>query len=523
MLICAEFKPTRNMRGKIGLCTGVLRMGRGLFNGRARGRAAALVGIAVVLGVSLKPQTMDFAQSARAETPRASVAVEPDDTLELTGLQRKFEAIAKRVGNGVVAISASATRMDSDDVLRSEEMNSEKLENILDRTTRTVGTGFFIDSEGCILTNEHVVGDSEQLWVTTEDHKVYPAIVIGSDPRTDLAVLKIPARSTPACRFAEFDSVQRGQWTIALGNPYGLATDGEMCMSVGVVSGLNKSLPKLASKENRLYTNLIQTTAQINPGNSGGPLFDLNGDVIGINTAVILPQKQTNGIGFALPITPQLLGVVRQIKEGREVVYGYLGVTVATPTARERARAGLREELGARIDYIEADSPASGSTLRVDDVVVQIDGQLVQDSDQFVRVIGTASVERPVQLNVYRDGKAATVSVMLRRRQLPSVAVTRENRRLRWRGMLLGPIPANWEVAAASGKPASGLLVLGVEADSPASKEGIKAGSIITAVAGRAVADVTQLQRIINDQPAGKCRIETLGAGTASAVVSFEH
>jgi serine protease Do len=282
-------------------------------------------------------------------------------------------------------------------------------------------------------------------------------------------------------------------------------------------------LPKLASKENRLYTNLIQTTAQINPGNSGGPLFDLNGDVIGINTAVILPQKQTNGIGFALPITPDLLGVVRQIKEGREVVYGYLGVTVATPTARERARAGLREELGARIEYIEPDSPASGSALRVDDVVVQIEGQLVQDSDQFVRVIGTAPVERPVQLKVYREGKSATVGVMLRRRQLPSVAVTRENRRFRWRGMLVGPIPANWEVAAASGTPASGLLVLGVEENSPAAKDGIKAGSIITAVAGRAVADVTQLQRIINDQPAGKCRIETLGAGTASAVVSFEH
>src|SRR5437764_236488 len=144
-----------------------------------------------------------------------------------------------------------------------------------------------------------------------------------------------------------------------------------------------------------------------------------------------------------------------------------------------RPRDGRREGLGARIDYIEPESPASGSTFRIDDVVVQIDGQLVHDSDQFVRVIGTASVDRAVQLNIYRDGKANAVSVMLRRRQLPSVAVTRENRRFRWRGMLLGPIPANWEVAAASGKPASGLLVLGVEADSAAAKEGIKAGSII--------------------------------------------
>src|SRR5439155_11789612 len=182
--------------------------------------------------------------------------------------------------------------------VRSEEMNPEKLQSILDQTTRTVGTGFIFDSDGYILTNEHVVGEAEQLWVTTDDHKVYPAIIVGSDPRADLAVLKIPASHLPVVKWGDGTMLHRGQWTIAIGNPYGLATEGEMCMSVGVVSATSRSLPKLASKENRLYSDLIQTTAQINPGNSGGPLFDLGGNVIGINTAVILPQKQTNGIGF---------------------------------------------------------------------------------------------------------------------------------------------------------------------------------------------------------------------------------
>jgi serine protease Do len=153
--------------------------------------------------------------------------------------------------------------------------------------------------------------------------------VIGSDPRADLAVLKIPAAGMPVVKLAKPDQViKRGQWTIAIGNPYGMAAEGEMAMSVGVVSATERSLPKLSSKEGRLYSNLIQTTAEINPGNSGGPLFNLAGEVIGINTAVILPQKQTNGIGFAIPVTDAFINHIEQLKAGREIVYGFLGVTV---------------------------------------------------------------------------------------------------------------------------------------------------------------------------------------------------
>src|SRR5687768_16522572 len=224
-------------------------------------------------------------------------------------------------------------------------MNTEKLERVLARGTRMVGTGMVIDPDGYILTNEHVVGEAEQLWVTTDDKKVYPAMVIGSDPRADLAVLKIPARGLPAVTWADPAKIRRGQWTIAIGNPYGLAAEGEMCMSVGVVSAIGRSLPKLSGKEDRLYSDLIQTTAQINPGNSGGPLFDINGDVIGINAAVILPQKQTNGIGFVFPMCPRVLRIINHLKEGREVVYGYMGVRVSTATARERRQAGVKGDL----------------------------------------------------------------------------------------------------------------------------------------------------------------------------------
>ena len=308
------------------------------------------------------PKSHPFVAAAIAANPVDDPQeIDAADTLEITGLQQKFQALAKRVGPTVVAISAAETPTDATAASRSEDLNPQKLQEILDQSTRTVGTGFVIDPDGYILTNQHVIAESQQYWVTTDDHKVYPALVVGADPRADLAVLKIPASHLPTAKFTNDYECSRGQWTITLGNPYGLATEGEMAMSVGVISAVDRSLPKLASKENRLYSNLIQTTAQINPGNTGGPLNGNTGDVIGINTAVILPQKQTNGIGFAIPVTPALLAEVSDLRQGHEIVYGYVGVTVTTPTIRERHDAGINDNQGVRVESVEASSPASAN------------------------------------------------------------------------------------------------------------------------------------------------------------------
>lgn len=448
-------------------------------------------------------QQQQASSNGAGTTDRAILASE---TLDIAGLQARFEEIAKSVSPAVVAISATVTETGSDDALRTEEMNGQKLEHILDRVVRTVGTGCVIDPDGYIVTNEHVVGGSECLWVTTDSGRVYPAIVIGSDPRADLAVLKIPAGNLPTVKFAPYDTVRRGQWTIALGNPYGLAAAGEMAMSVGVVSAVDRSLPKLASKENRLYVNLIQTTAEINPGNSGGPLFDLAGQVVGINTAVILPQKQTNGIGFAMPITPRVMDVVRQLKEGREITYGYMGVMVVTPTDKERRAAGVSPEVGgARIESVESDGPAAAASLRSEDLITEINGQAVRDGDHFVRLIGEAATASKVTF--YRGGRQMTANVTLGRRELPQVAVTRESQRLRWRGMLLGPVPSHWTSDKGT-RPESGLMVLAVDKGSTAGKMGITQGSIIKTVAGQDVASVAALQQIINDTPSELCKFE---------------
>ena len=464
---------------------------------RRRLSTVAFLGAAVVALGALRP-----CEVRAAERPALRV---DDETLQLANLEQHFQRVAQRVAPSVVAISAAINPVDSDDALRSDELNARKLDNLLDRVTRTVGTGFVIDADGFILTNEHVIGEALQLWVTLDDQKVYPAIVVGSDPRADLAVLKIPATNLTPVRWADPGTVRRGEWTIALGNPYGLAALGEMAMSVGVVSATDRSLPKLASRENRLYTNLIQTTAQINPGNSGGPLFDLSGAVIGINTAVVLPQKQTNGIGFAMPVSDEMLARVRYLKEGREVVYGYFGVSVSNPTPRQKRDLGWRGDGGITVDTIEPNSPAS-EALRVGDLLLSIDDVPMRDSDQFVRAVGATPVDRAAAVRVVRNRREQTVQVTPRRRPVPNVAVTKDGQRFRWRGLLLGPIPAHWTPPHGTPRPQAGVMVFGVDSQSPMAGD-VVSGTIITTIAGRAVSDLITLQQIINDTPAEQCRL----------------
>jgi serine protease Do len=454
-----------------------------------------------------------FGGSARAIT--AADHIDVVDNFGAAALEQRFEDVARKASPAVVAISATEAPVANNPGLRSDDLNPDKLAEMIETVDRTVGTGFIVDSEGYILTNDHVVAGASQLWVTTDSHKVYPAIVVGSDPRTDLAILKIPARQLPVAKFADHPA-HRGQWTMAIGNPFGMAGGGEMSVSVGVISALGRSLPRLSSKEDRLYSGLLQTTAQINPGNSGGPLFDLDGDVVGINTAVILPQKQTNGIGFAIPADNHVLRIVDLLKQGREMVYGYLGVRVTTPTPRECRDAGLDDTAsGVKIESVETDSPAAAAKLRPGDILIQLDGEAIRDSDDFVRLVGMCPVGEPVQAVLYSSG-SRIVTVNLRPRTASAQAPAHDSQRLRWRGMLLGPVPTGWETPASSGAGA-GLLVIGIDSRSPLADHGIKAGAIIMAVAGKAVHSIADLEKIIQDTPAAQCRLQL--ANSPAAVV----
>jgi serine protease Do len=465
--------------------------------------------------------------------PAAAIAATPakvdpadsfTDTLDIAGLQDRFAVVAQRIAPSVVAISATDADFNYEAAMRSDDLNPERLASMLSGADRTVGTGFIVGADGYIVTNDHVVAHAQQLWVTTDERKVYPAMVVGSDPRADLAVLKIPASGLPTVKWADPATVKRGQWSIALGNPYGLAAEGEMCMSVGVVSATGRSLPKLSGKEDRLYSDLIQTTAQINPGNSGGPLFDINGRVIGINAAVILPQKQTNGIGFAIPANDRVLQIIESLKGGAEIVYGYLGVKASTPTARERRAARIDGEVGAHIDSVEPDSPASAAGLRRGDIVLSFNGRNVTDGDHFIRAVGSAGVDEDITTTFVRGERKETATVKLRRRELASAGVTKEKQRLRWRGLLLGPIPSNWNFPAGNKAAVAGVMVLAVSPNSPfAATAGVAQGKVITAIAGQSVAGITQLQALINDLPTEACDLRFADEQTDSTIASMRE
>ncbi len=419
---------------------------------------------------------------------------------DAAALEAQFKAVAERVAPAVVAISASTEADDAPASCRTAELSTEKLQRFLSRTTRVVGTGFILSPDGYVLTNDHVIDGAEQLWVTLDDRRVMPAVVVGSDPRSDLAVLKVPGRRLPCVRLGDGGDVRRGQWSLAVGNPYGLSGGGGMCVSVGVISAVHRSLPKLSDKENRLYCDLLQTTAQINPGNSGGPLFDLRGDVIGVNTAVVLPQHSAagtlNGIGFALPADGYLRGIVAHLERGDELPYGYLGLVVSDPTDHDRQTSGLADGAGVCVDDVRADSPVL-DVVRDGDVILALAGQPVTDSDGFVRLVGCTPPDRAVPLSLLRDGRAVTATVILRRRRLPVAAVTRATQRLRWGGMTVEAVTAD----------APGLRVARLDPASPFATLNIHEGSVLRTVAGRPVGSIVELQQVINDVPLDQCAL----------------
>lgn len=504
--------------------------------GMGCGLVAGVLGSALAFGhlistASQKPAWVQEAREPRSQgsAQAASTSNPPDlsplpetdpgaSTAELAQLQARFDSVAKKVAPSVVAISVAVRSRGDDDTVRSEDLTGRKLTEILERTTRTVGTGFVISADGLILTNEHVVSDAEQIWCTTDTGRVLPAFVVGSDPRSDLAVLRVAMDASvqlKPVKFAEFGGVRRGQWAVTLGNPYGLASEGRLAMSVGVVSAVGRSLPRLSSRENRLYLDLIQTTAEINPGNSGGPLFDLEGRVFGVNTAVVLPQKNTNGIGFALPITQSLLERVELLKQGIEVPHVELGLTVAQPSPRQRKAAGLTSEIGVRVEEIDPAGPCAAA-LREGDLLVGLNEVALTDVDRFSSALAGLRAGAPVKVSLVRSGKTVTLIVSPKRKSQPSNPVSSATQRYRWNGMLLGPIPDHWEFAGGR-RPEFGLMVLAIET---VSKSSLPPGTIVLSLGGRTLRTVADLQNALSASTpeASSLVVFTPGQGATTAL-----
>ena len=265
---------------------------------------------------------------------------------------------------------------------------------------KSLGSGFIIDKEGDILTNNHVVEKASVIKVKLNDGKEYEARVVGKDAKTDIALIKIDAKnSLPVAPLGDSDRLEVGDWVMAVGNPYGL----EHTVTAGIVSAKGRVIGQGP------YDDFIQTDASINPGNSGGPLFDLRGQVVGINTAIFSGGQ---GIGFAIPIN-MAKALLPQLKEKGKVVRGWLGVVIQRVTPELARNFDLKGPEGALVSDVMEESPAARADIRRGDVIVFFDGKAVKEMDQLPRMVAAVEVGKKVMVGLVRDGKPLDVAVTI--------------------------------------------------------------------------------------------------------------
>jgi len=352
-----------------------------------------------------------------------------------------------------------------------------------------LGSGFIVSEDGYILTNNHVIEGVDKILVKLlGDEKKYEAKVIGTDPKTDLALIKINAgRTLPPVKLGDSDKIEVGEWVIAIGNPYGL----EETVTVGVVSAKGRSGFGITQ-----YEDFIQTDAAINPGNSGGPLVNIRGEVIGINTFIIAPYA-AQGIGFAIPIN-LAKKIFTQLKEKGKVIRGYLGVYLQ-PLDEELAKSfDLPEIKGAVVAQVIKDSPAEKAGIMEGDVIIEYDGNKVEDVKDLQLKVANTPVGKKVPIVVWRDKKKITIYVTIG--EMPEEVVVAEKEEKSWRGIkvssLTEDIKSHFRI-----EDTDGVVIIEVETGSPADESGIKVGGVIKRINNYKISNISDYRKIIKNIP----------------------
>ena len=356
------------------------------------------------------------------------------------------------------------------------------------------GSGFFISADGYAVTNNHVVDKAESVEVTTDDGKTHHAKVIGSDQRTDLALIKVEdGDNFPYVRLAD-QAPRIGDWVLAVGNPFGLGGT----VTAGIVSARGRDIGAGP------YDDFIQIDAPVNKGNSGGPTFDVDGNVIGVNTAIFSPSGGSVGIAFAIP-SETVKTVVAQLKDKGSVTRGWLGVQIQPVTTEIADSMGLKSDKGALVAEPQANSPAMRAGIKSGDVITKVNGEVVNDARSLARRISTLSPGASVKLTLVRGGKEEVVTITLgempKERQANAGTQERELNGGDVPKLGLSLAPAN-QVAGSSGE---GVVVTQVNPDGPAAERGFKTGDIILDVGGATVSTPSEVKKALADaKGAGK-------------------
>ena len=367
------------------------------------------------------------------------------------------------------------------------------------RNVSALGSGFIIDPDGYVVTNNHVVGQADQIKVILSGGESFDAKLVGRDEKTDLALLKVEAkRKLPFVSFGDSNKARVGDWVMAVGNPFGLGGT----VTAGIVSARGRDI------HSGPYDDYIQTDAAINRGNSGGPMFDMSGSVIGINSAIYSPNGGSVGIGFAIP-SALAKSVVAELRENGKVARGWLGVQIQDVTPEIANSVGLTDAKGAIVSGIMAKSPAASSDLKLGDVILGVNGAEITRLRDLPRIIADIKAGETVKLAVWRDGARKNVDVTITEMPVEQAAASPENPAARIQparvlGMALAPLSRDAKQRFQVKDDVKGAVVTAVTDGSEAAERGIQAGDVIVRVGDKQVSAPADVTRQVKEASSAK-------------------
>ena len=393
--------------------------------------------------------------------------------------------------------------------LREFFNNIPRMPQMDGRKVSSQGSGFLISSEGLIVTNAHVVNNATKITVSLADKRKYEAEVIGVDKLSDIALLKIEATKLPYVSLGDSDKLDVGQWVVAIGAPFGL----DYTATQGIVSALSRSLPT------ETYVPFIQTDAAVNPGNSGGPLFDLAGNVIGVNSQIFSKSGGYMGVSFAIPINI-VKNVTEQLKSTGKVSRGWLGVGIQNVNQSLAKSFGMDDTKGSLIASVLEDSPAKKAGLKVGDVIISFDNKTVESSSHLPLLVGNTPVGKEVPVKVIRAGQEKTLNVTINKlagKDDKPVLASLEKGSL---GVAVSPLTSG-EKAKFDNK-INGVMIEKVLQDSPAENAGLQTGDVIVSVGGKQIDSPKTLKNIIQQTESEKPLAILLQRGDQAMFVAVD-
>ncbi len=362
-----------------------------------------------------------------------------------------------------------------------------------ERETKSLGSGFVISKDGYVLTNNHVVKDADEIIVRLEDRRELKAEVIGLDERSDIALLKIEADDLPVAHIGQSEKLRVGEWVLAIGSPFGF----ELSATAGIVSAKGRALPR----EN--YVPFIQTDVAINPGNSGGPLFNLDGEVVGVNSQIYSRTGGYMGLSFSIPIEVAM-DVAQQLKEHGKVSRGWLGVLIQDVTRELAESFGMSKPEGALVAKVLPESPAEEGKLQVGDVIVSFNGKEVLSSSALPPVVGSTPVGKRVPVEVMRGGRRQTLWVMLGELPDQDKQIAKAEESKTTSDNRLGIQAADLTAEQRKELELDGGVLVERVGEGAAGDAGIREGDIIVRVDNQLVNNVDELEKLIDKLPEGK-------------------